>query len=162
MNLYEINKSILNCVTIESGENVDVETGEIISAEQLNELKMERAEKIKNIALWVKNLTADATALDNEIKTLTARKKAAKNKIDSLKDWLEFNLKEGEKISEPQYAISWRASERVNVTNVKELPEEFLKYSEPTPDKTGIKKAIKAGREIKGAELVKSNNLQIK
>lgn len=162
MNLYEINKSILNCVTIESGENVDMETGEIISAKQLNKLKMERAEKIKNIALWVKNLTADATALDNEIKTLTARKKAAKNKIDSLKDWLKFNLKDGEKISEPQYAISWHASERVKVTNVKELPEEFLKSPEPTPDKTGIKKAIKAGREIKGAELVKSNNLQIK
>lgn len=162
MTLYEINKSILNCVTIESGENVDMETGEIISAEQLNELKMERAEKIKNIALWVKNLTADATALDNEIKTLTARKKAAKNKIDSLKDWLQFNLKDGEKISEPQYAIGWRKSEQVNVTNVKELPEEFLKYAEPTPDKAGLKKAIKAGRKIKGVVLVKRNNLQIK
>lgn len=162
MTLYEINKSILNCVTIKSGENVDMETGEIISAEQLNKLKMERAEKIKNIALWVKNLTADATALDNEIKTLTARKKAAKNKIDSLKDWLKFNLKDDEKISEPQYAISWRASEQVKITNVKELPEEFLKYSEPTPDKMGLKKAIKAGRKIEGAVLVKNNNLQIK
>lgn len=162
MNLYEINKEILNCIKIETGEAINAETGEVISIQQLSELKMQRSEKIKNIALWIKNLNADVNAFDDELKTLTARKKAAKAKVEQLKYWLSFNLDDGEKITDPKFAISWRASEKVNISDVKELPQEFLKYSEPIPDKAEIKKAIKAGREIKGVTLVKSNNLQIK
>ena len=55
MNLYDIDKAILSCV--------DMETGEIIDAEKLDELKMEKEQKIRNIACWVKELKAEAEAL---------------------------------------------------------------------------------------------------
>lgn len=98
MNLYEINKEILNCIKIETGEAINAETGEVISIQQLNELKMQRSEKIKNIALWIKNLNAEVNAFEDELKTLTARKKAAKAKVEQLKNWLSFNLDDGEKL----------------------------------------------------------------
>ena len=43
MNLYEIEKEIMSCV--------DMETGEIIDCEKLDALTMERYQKIENIAL---------------------------------------------------------------------------------------------------------------
>ena len=47
--LYEINQSILNCVEVEPGTTVNMETGEVIDLEKLSLLKMERSEKIRNI-----------------------------------------------------------------------------------------------------------------
>ena len=41
--LYEINQGIIDCV--------DMETGEIIDAEKLAELQINRKDKIENIAL---------------------------------------------------------------------------------------------------------------
>ena len=58
MNLYDIDNAILSCV--------DMETGEIIDAEKLDELKMEKERKIRNIACWVKELNAEAEALKKQ------------------------------------------------------------------------------------------------
>lgn len=52
MNLYEINSQILDCI--------DQETGEVMDIDRLEELNMAKAEKVDNIACWVKNLEADA------------------------------------------------------------------------------------------------------
>lgn len=57
--------------------------------------------------------------------------------------------------------ISFRKSESVEVDNVDELDEKFKKVKVEA-DKTAIKQAIKNGEEIKGARLVKNNNLQIR
>ena len=48
MKLYEINEAIENCV--------DTETGEILDEAALDALKIEREEKIRNIAAWIVNL----------------------------------------------------------------------------------------------------------
>ena len=48
MKLYEIDEAILNCI--------DTETGEIIDADQLDKLTMERDTKIENVACWIKDL----------------------------------------------------------------------------------------------------------
>ena len=50
MNLYEINSQILDCI--------DQETGEVMDIDRLEELNMAKAEKVDNIACWVKNLEA--------------------------------------------------------------------------------------------------------
>ena len=80
MTLYEIDEAILACT--------DQETGEIIDPEALTALQMERDRKLENVALWVKDLKAEAEAIGNEVKALTARKKAAENKAERLKEWL--------------------------------------------------------------------------
>ena len=49
-----------------------------------------------------------------------------------------------------------------HVGNVLALPEDYIKYSDPTVDKTALKKALKNGEEIEGARLVIRQNLQIK
>lgn len=162
MNLYEINKEILNCIKTETGETINAETGEVISIQQLNELEMQRNEKIKNIALWIKNLNADVKALDDEINSLTKRKKTAQTKAEQLKYWLSLNLDDGEKITDPKFVISWRASESVIITDKHKIPTCYLKYAEPTVDKRAIKKAIENGDKIDGVIIEKNKTLKIK
>ena len=88
MRLYEINEEIMQCV--------DFETGEVIDEGKLNDLQMLREEKIENIGLWIKDLKAEAKAIAEEVKALNARKKAAENKAESLKQYLAMVL-DGEK-----------------------------------------------------------------
>lgn len=153
MNLYEIDSAIMDCA--------DMETGEIIDMEALEDLQMERDQKIEGIGCWIKNLLADAKALKEEKDNLAARQKVAENKAASLKAYLSSYLN-GEKFKTAKVSISYRKSDSVNIAEGAVIPEEYLKYSEPTPDKIGLKAALKAGEKIQGISLVTSNNIQIK
>ena len=59
-------------------------------------------------------------------------------------------------------SISYRKSDSVDISANATVPEEFLKYAEPTPDKIGLKAALKAGKEFPGISLKTSQNIQIK
>lgn len=159
--LYEINQNILNCITTEEGMTVNTETGEVIDLEALEQLELERSEKIRNIALWIKNLKSDATALDAEEKAFKARKDAAKRKAEQLSKYLADVLN-GEKVTGTDFAISWRKSTAVNVLDEKALPPTFLVPQPPKVDKTGISKALKNGETVSGAELIERQNMTIK
>ena len=153
MNLYEINERILDCV--------DPETGEVVDIQMLEGLQMERDSKIENIALWIKNLLSDAEELDREKKKLADRQRISENKARSLKEYLS-RFVNGEKFKTPRVSISWRKSESVSVNDISSVPDRFLKYSDPAPDKTAIKKAIKSGEDVPGARLIEGKNIQIK
>lgn len=84
MNLFEIENEIMNCW--------DQETGEILDSDRLDQLEMERDTKIENIALYIKNLTADAEALKAEKQSFAERQKAAENKAELLKKYLATYL----------------------------------------------------------------------
>ena len=159
--LYEINTAILNCVEVEPGTTVNMETGEIIDLEKLSLLKMERSEKIRNIALWIKNLKADAKALKEEKEAFYKRQKAAENKAAQLESYLA-NVLDGEKVKETEFSISWRKSKVVTITDEKKLPEIFLIAQPPKVAKTAIKDALNAGIEVAGCRLETKNNLHIK
>lgn len=151
--LYEINEEILNCV--------DTETGEIIDPEKLSQLQMDFDDKVEGIALWIKDLLSDAAAIKAEKDKLNERQKVCENKAKNLKEYLSGFLA-GKKFKTPRVAISYRKSESVNVSDIGKIPEEYLKYKDPEPDKTAIKAAIKSGQIIDGAEIVVNQNIQIK
>ena len=151
--LYEINEEILNCV--------DMETGEIIDIERLEALQLAFDEKVENIGCWIKNLLSDAKALKEEKDNLYARQKACENKAASLKKYLERALG-GEKFKTAKVSISYRRSESVEVQDLNEIPEEFLKYKEPEVDKTAVKAELKNGHAVPGAVLIEKQNIQIR
>ncbi len=159
--LYEINGAILNCVEVEPGTTVNMETGEVIDLEKLSLLKMERSEKIRNIALWVKNLKADAKALKEAKDAFYIRQKAAENKAALLESYLANGL-DGEKVKGTEFSIGWRKSKAVTITDEKKLPEAFLIAQPPKIDKTAIGKSLKGGKDVPGAELEERVNIQIK
>ena len=84
LKLYEIDAAI--DAAIEAG--TDPETGESTNLEELTALQMQREEKLENIALYIKNLSAIATAVKNEIDVLNERRKRTEKKVDRLRDVL--------------------------------------------------------------------------
>ena len=153
MTLYEIDSEIMNCI--------DTETGEIIDTDKIESLQMERSQKIRNIALWIKDLKAEAEALKVEKDNFAQRQCTAENKIDSLKKYLAFALN-GEKVKETEYTISYRKSEAVEVVDVKAIPIEYIVYPEPTVNKLLIKDQIKHGINVPGAQIVEHESIIIK
>ncbi len=153
MSLYDIENAILDCV--------DMETGEIVDCEKLAELQMERDVKVQNIALWIKQLEAEAEAYKKEKESFDKKKSVAENKAKSLKEYLS-NYLAGQPFKSIKVNVSFRASESVNITDISKIPAEYLKVAEPTADKTEIKKALKAGTTVEGAELTTKQNIQIK
>lgn len=152
--LYELNEKIRSFDL-----EVDEETGEILNAGELEEIELARNEKIENIALWIKNLKSDAEAYEKEERSFTQKKKTAKNKIESLKSYLECSLA-GEKFKTDRVSISYRRSESVEV-DPEFIDERFITY-EPKISKTDIKEALKAGEELQGARLIEKQSMQIK
>lgn len=159
--LYEINETIMSLV--------DPETGEILDYEAFSALKMEREEKIENMALWYKDLMAEATAIKAEEANLAARRKACENKAERLKAYLS-ELLAGDKFKTPRVACSFRASKSLQIQDEAKFIDsmivserfEYLKFPQPTVDKTAITNAIKAGQVVQGAELVEKKNISIK
>lgn len=166
MNLYEIKAEI--AAAIESMfDTVNEETGEVDAGtvERLESLQAEKAEKLDGIGAYIKNLDSDIDGIDAEIKNLTERKKAKENKRDRLKEYVKPFIEEMEnkKFESARVVFSLRSSESVNITDESAISAEYMKTkTETTPDKTAIKKAIKAGAVVSGAELITKSNLQIK
>lgn len=163
MNLYEINQAIM-----EAFERwIEPETGEILDIEaeaELEALQMERDSKIENIALWIKNLDAEAEALKAEKQAFADRQRRAEKKAESLRRYLT-NAMDGEKFSTNRVAISWRRSESVALDpnrSIFDVDTHYLKIGDPVLDKAAIKAALKAGQEIDGVHLETKNSIQIK
>lgn len=160
MKLYEIDQEIMSCI--------DLETGEILDSARLDELQMERTAKLEGVACWVKNLEAEADAIEKEKKALMQREKAARNKAESLKRWLADAL-QGEKLTTAKTAVSFRRSEAVEFANqdlfvvwASEAHNDLLTYKQPEPNKTVIKQMLKAGGKLPGVQLVERQNISIK
>lgn len=157
MKLYEIEDAILNCL--------DPETGEIIDEALFDELNLKRDEKIENILLAVKNLTAEAKAIREEEQNLAKRRRVTENKAESLKNFVSGILN-GTNFRTPRVTATWRKSEGVVVGSVSDLMknnlDDYLKYKEPEADKTKIKAALKSGVNIPGCYIEERNNLNIK
>lgn len=153
-NLYDIQRGITDCV--------DEETGEVIDFEKLSALTMELSEKIENIALWIKNLEADAEAFKREEEAFEERKKAAANKAESLRRYLDTALN-GQKFTTERVSVSFRSSKAVHIAENTELPAEYIKTKvEKLPDKKKIGDALKNGIAVPGCALVTNRNMQIK
>lgn len=157
MNLYEIKQEFEKAIE----ECVDMETGEIINPTRLDELNMVLTDKRENVALYIKNLSAEAKAIDEEAKNLTNRKRVLNNKVEGLKKYLADNL-EGHKFETAKVVVSFRKSEQLEINSIEHIPAEYLISQEPKIDKVALKKSIKQGAVINGVQITTKQNIQIK
>lgn len=157
MNLYKIKQEFEKAIE----ECVDMETGEIINPTRLDELNMVLTDKRENVALYIKNLSAEAKAIDEEAKNLTNRKRVLNNKVEGLKKYLADNL-EGHKFETAKVVVSFRKSEQLEINSIEHIPTEYLISQEPKIDKVALKKSIKQGAVISGVQIITKQNIQIK
>lgn len=159
MNLYEIKSEI------ESLFNRVDENGELPDdiAQQLEQLAITEHEKIENTGLYIKNLLSDADAIKNEVDRLNKRRQAMTHKAERLKNYLSDYLTNNnkDKFSTARIDLRFRRSEQVRIYQDADLPNDLWRVK-LEPDKATIKKLLKAGEIVPGAELVERQNLQIK
>ena len=176
-NLYDLDQRMLQFETT----GVDMETGEVATTEEdfqriFDEIDMDLKTKMINVACYIKNIRSDIEQYDAEIDRLKQRKQSKVNLANRLETLLDFVAKHRVnnvdedfeatnkwKIDDPRAVISYRRSEKLNITDETLIPSEYKTQEvKEKIDMNSIKSAIKGGADIKGAELVSNLNLQIK
>lgn len=170
MSLYTIDLSIKNLIdglydrVDENGELVAVTEEDL---EALNQLQAERTTKLENIALYAKNLDAEAAAIKAEEKALEKRRKRLEAKSDGLRKLMIRSLTENNEKSfeTARCSAKIRESKATEILDIGLIPEKYIniKTFEPerNPDKLAIRKAIEAGEDIAGAQIVINRKLNI-
>ena len=167
MKLYEIDEALEKAIDAA----LDPETGEIVDDNafaDMEALTLARESKLEGVGLWGKNMEAEADAVKREKDVFAKREKALRNKIEAVKTHYLAPALKGEKFKTDKIVMSFRTSDAVvlidgiNPYDLFEIDPNFVTLPEPTFNKTAIKAALKAGKEIDGAFLVKRQNLQIK
>lgn len=159
MTLYELTQAMQNF-----DFDIDEETGEILNADELDQLELDRTEKLKSCVFYYKNMKAEAEALKAEKQVLAKRQQIAERKAERMKEYLDFNL-QGEKFEpddDVRVRITYRKSKVVECPDLSAVDSEFLRFKDPELDKTKVKAAFKDGKEVKGCSLVVKENIQIK
>ena len=146
---------------------IDAETGEIDEtqlAAYLEQLQLDRKTKIDNIAVYVKNLEAEAVAIRAEEKKLKERREAKERKAERLKNYIKTSmLLQGEtKFESARVSMALRNSKAVVVDESKLESVYFTSKIVQSVDKKAIKAALEAGILVEGAMLEECKNLQIK
>ena len=156
MNLYEIT-ALQQAAEQEEDAEIKQDLQELIS--------IELEKKSNNIIYAIKNLESNNVAIDAEIERLKAIKERNIKNVDSIKNHILNFMKTNniDKIQTDLATFSLRKSKSTQIDNIELLPQEFVTVKQTfQPDKTAIKKAIEAGKEVAGAHIIENVSLQIK
>lgn len=159
MSIYDIDAAIVSLI--------DTETGEVPDEEAFDALQMERDKKVENIGLYFKDLQAEAKAIKEEEASLAARRKSVEAKAERLKKLLDYAL-QGQKFNSPRLKVSYRKSSTVELAEgftdwAMSNADDLLTYSDPKPNKTAIKAAIKDGRVPENLAAIETHeNISVK
>lgn len=129
-------------------------------------------DKADSIVQVIRNKQALASAIDEEVKRLQARKKAVDKAVDRISVYVANTLSilGIDKLETVHAKLSFRASKKCVISDPTAVLNwalangraDLLTIPEPTPSTSAIKAAIDAGEKIPGAMIVKNRNLQIK
>lgn len=162
MTLREIDQAILDLFDPETGDLLD-------DGVEFELLQMAREDKVKNTALYFRQLTAESKVLSEEISTLQKKRKVTENKLKWLKFLLDQAL-QGQKFHHPLVSVGYRKSTYLDIQNKEAVVEycrtsghaDCLYYPEVEISSKDITRLIKEGENVPGAILAERYNLGVK
>ena len=120
--------------------------------------------KLEDYCKVIRQLEADAFVYKTEKLRFGEKQSRAEKSVERMKAaivrYFEAVGSTGEKAG--AFDLKLRKSESVVVDDILKIDDSYLRYAEPTPDKTAIKKAIKAGVKLEGVHIEEKNNVNIK
>lgn len=121
-------------------------------------------EKAEGYGKVIAQLQAEAAGLKAEEQRLAERRRRAEEGAERLKaKLLDAMLTTGQnKVKTPLFTFSTRKSASVVVDDLESVPFEMLKFKDPEPDKTAIKKYLAENPDCAWAHMDEKQNLQIK
>lgn len=123
--------------------------------------------KAQNVARFCLNQEAMAEAIENAAEQMQARAKRLRGRTAYLKQYLLTNMQAAgmTKVESPEIVLSIRNNpESVVVFDEKALPADLMVQPPappPRPDKLRIKDLLKAGQDVAGARLERTQRLSI-
>ena len=148
--------------------NQIIESGGEITEETENALMIKEGElqnKSQSYGYLIKSMEYDVNTIDAEINRLEGIKRVRNNTIKRLKTVLSESMQQFdvEELKTPTLKINFRKSQTVEIIDEDLIPKEFKTVKVTTSiSKAEIKKAIKNGELVVGADLKNHKNLQIK
>ena len=156
--LRELTKDLMEVQELANNPDIPPEA----LADTLNGLEGMFNEKAVRIGHVLLNGDSDITAIDDEIRRLTARKNVIRNGKDRLRDYLRMNMEAGgiTKIECPLFTITLvKPRDVADVFDADELPPKYIRTKVThAPDKKAILDDLKSGEIITGARLGKSKS----
>jgi len=161
LRLYELSSDYLHALDeLTDQENLPAEA----IADTLEGLAGAWEDKALNVARYIRNLEAEATAIEEAKKRMEIRARSTANKAARLKEYLKAELeKTGLKPKAADVALRLQNNPPAVVFDDEtRIPEEYRRTEViRTILKAEIAAAIKAGKEITGAHLEQSKRLVI-
>ena len=110
-----------------------------------------------------RNAEADAGLFKAEKDAFAKKQKEAEARAERFKERIKeaMMLTNQQKVDTGLFKLSLRKTERVTISDPSNLPDEFLKVK-VEPNKAEIKKAIKNGQVVLGAELTEGRSVIVK
>ena len=122
--------------------------------------------KAENMAKLIKSIEGNINVLKDEEKRLQTKRRALENKVISIKEYLEEQLKAMNlnKVQGNLFTVSIQKNpQSVNILNEDLIPEQFKVTKTTTSiDRKELLAALKEGREIEGAEIKQTESLRIR
>lgn len=160
MKLYQISDAIRQAL---DHIELDEETGEILSADELHAVEAEAAEKIEATALYLRELDAEAKAAKEEADRMLARVKSMQKRSDYLKAMLLDALHATGKVKTGRVTVSIRTTKAVEIAEGADLPEAYTTVKTTvSPNKVAIKQALLDGVEVPGCHIEERESVQIR
>lgn len=157
LTLYEITNELDACIDYETGE---------VNVEALDALQGQFAQKVSSCGLVIKNLSATADAINDEMESLKARRDTLNNAKDRLKQYVLDNMVRARlpKVETSRCVLSVRKSPaKVVIDDEQKVPPVFkTEVITVKIDKVSMSKWLKDDRPIPGAHLEQGTHLVIK
>ena len=164
MTLYEVVQDYLTIQHMMEDPDLDPQT----LADTMEGIEGELEVKADGYAKVIRNMEADIDAIKAEMTRLSDRKKTIEKNIQTLKLALQkaMEITGKTKFKTELFSFGVRTNAPAVVMDeqyIENIPERFLKYSEPTINKVAIKEAIQNGEDLEGlAHLEQGSSLMIK
>ncbi len=164
MKLYELTDTYAELVAQLDECETEEEAAQLWA--QLDEIGSSIAEKADNYARFMRNKQSDISALDDEIKRLQKRKKAAENTVDHLREHMKFAMGIAGATEIKTALGKWtvrKNAPHVEVIDESEIAPEFFDPQPPKLSKSKLLKHWKDTGEIPdGCDVVQSESMQFR
>ena len=163
MTLYNLTEEYQYLLELAEDPEMDPE----VLADTLEALDGEIEYKADGYAKVIRQMEHDSAALDTELKRIRNRKDVCDRNIQrlksSLKDAMEAIGKTKFKTDLFSFGIQKNRASVVVDARVKDIPDRYLRYSDPVPDKEAMYEALSSGMPLDGiAHLEQTTSLRIR
>lgn len=158
MTLYEMTTAASELYDLLQNDEIDEKT----VADTLESIGV--ADKIEDYCTVIEQLEIDIESIEKMQSRLAKKKKTCSNGVERLKTaLLEYmQVTSQKKIKTSLHALTVRKSDKVEITNMSEIPTTYIIEQPPKVDKNKIKNALKEGQQVQGVALVNSYTLVVR